>query len=422
VSPAARTEGSAVRLRIAMVSEHASPLAPLGGVDAGGQNTHVAELAKALARHGHEVRIYTRRDDPEIPQSVPLHDGVVVEHVPAGPPSVLPKDDLLPYMGDFGRWLSARWSDGGFTPDVVHAHFWMSGLAALTATAESRVPVVVTYHALGSVKRRYQGDRDTSPDTRLGLERTLGQLANRVIAQCADEVAELSRIGVPRSNIAVVPSGVDTGWFSPTGPAAPRAEGRSRVLCEGRLEERKGHADLIRALRRVPDAELVIVGGPPPEGLDGDPEAKRLRTIAEQAKVADRVTLLGSVPTDDMPAWYRSADVLCCPPWYEPFGLTPLEAMACGVPVVTYAVGGLAESVIDGVTGVHVKPRDVRGLAVALRGLLADEVRRVSFASAAVDRVRSRYTWERAAFDTERVYVAVTGSAHGAETLTEVSG
>jgi D-inositol-3-phosphate glycosyltransferase len=387
--------------RIAMISEHASPLAALGGVDAGGQNTHVAELAKAVARRGHEVRVYTRRDDPDVPQSVSLADGVVVEHVPAGPPTALPKDDLLPFMGDFGRWLAARWSAGDFPPDVVHAHFWMSGLAALTATAETRVPVVVTYHALGSVKRRYQGDKDTRPDTRMGLERTLGQLADRVIAQCADEVAELTRIGVPRGSIVVVPSGVDIEGFAPTGPAMPRRDGPRR---------------------RVPDAELVIAGGPPPQGLDADPEARRLRAVAEQAKVADRVTLLGSVPTADMPAWYRSADVLCCPPWYEPFGLTPLEAMACGVPVVTYAVGGLAESVIDGVTGVHVKPRDVRGLGNALRALLADEVRRISYASAAVDRVRSRYTWERAALDTERVYAAITGSAHPVESLTEVSG
>jgi D-inositol-3-phosphate glycosyltransferase len=121
-----------------------------------------------------------------------------------------------------------------------------------------------------------------------------------------------------------------------------------------------------------------------------------------------------------MPAWYRSADVLCCQPWYEPFGLAPLEAMACGIPVVTYAVGGLAESVIDGVTGIHVPRRDVHELAAALRALLADEMRRVSYATAAMDRVRSRYTWHRAAMDTERVYAAATG--HPVEMLAEVPG
>src|SRR5262249_42736 len=177
--------GFGTRLRVAMVSEHASPLAMLGGVDAGGQNTHVAELATALAQRGHEVRVYTRRDDAGLPEVVPLGDGVYVEHVPVGPAEPVPKDDLLPFMGEFGRWLSSRWTATefvpglmpDFVPDVVHAHFWRSGLAALTATASSRIPVVVTYHALGSIKRRFQGDKDTSPETRLGLERELGLLA-----------------------------------------------------------------------------------------------------------------------------------------------------------------------------------------------------------------------------------------------------
>jgi glycosyltransferase involved in cell wall biosynthesis len=334
----------------------------------------------------------------------------------------LPKDDLLPFMGDFGRWLAGRWEHDS-TPDVVHAHFWMSGLAALTATATTRIPVVVTYHALGSVKRRHQGSKDTSPETRLGLERELGLLADRVIAQGTEEVDELGRMGVPRSSIVVIPSGVNTELFAPTGPSAPRPRGqRHRVLSVGRMVERKGFADLIEALRRVPDAELVIVGGPPADRLDGDAEVGRLRALAEEHKVADRVRLLGSVPREDMAGWYRSADVVACTPWYEPFGLTPLEAMACGVPVVAYAVGGLAESVIDGVTGTLVQPRDIRGLATALRNVLGDDVARMSYASAAVDRVRSRYTWDRTATDLERVYARVTGTARIEETaLTEVS-
>jgi len=412
------------RLRIAMVSEHASPLAMLGGVDAGGQNTHVAELATALAAQGHDVRVYTRRDGADLPDTVRFAKGVQVEHVPAGPAQPVPKDDLLPYMGDFGRWLAARWESGPFAPDVVHAHFWMSGLAALTATAHSRVPVVVTFHALGSVKRRYQGDKDTSPATRLGLERELGLLANAVIAQCADEVDELARMGIPRTDVTVVPSGVNTRLFAPGGQVAdPPPPGRRRILSAGRFVERKGFADVIRALRRIPDAEFVIVGGPPADRLDDDPEAVRLRRLAEQLGVADRVRFTGSVPREKMNAWYRSADVVACTPWYEPFGLTPLEAMACGVPVVAYAVGGLAESVIDGVTGTLVPPRDLRALAGTLYRVLGDEVRRMSYASAAVDRVRSRYTWDRTAAEIERVYGAVTGRLPVADgALTEVPG
>jgi len=392
-----------------MVSEHASPLAMLGGVDAGGQNIHVAELAGALARRGHAGRVYTRRDDPDIAPVVPFGPGVDVEHVPAGPPTPLPKDELLPYMGEFGRYLAARW-EADFTPAVVHAHFWMSGLAALTATAIRPIPVVVTYHALGSVKRRFQGEEDTSPPSRQGLERELGLLADRVIAQCGDEVEELGRMGIPRTHISVIPSGVNIERFTTGGPAAePPAGGLQRVLTVGRLVPRKGYADLIRALPAMRDAELVIVGGPPADELASDPEVRRLRVLTQRAGVADRVRLLGSVRREDMPAWYRSADVLACAPWYEPFGLTPLEAMACGVPVVAYAVGGLAESVIDGVTGALVRPRDIRQLAIALRAVLGNPVLRMSYASAAVDRVRSRYPWERTAAEMERVYAAVTG-------------
>jgi D-inositol-3-phosphate glycosyltransferase len=416
-------------MRIAMVSEHASPLANLGEVDAGGQNTHVAELSCALRRRGHEVRVYTRRDDSKLAETVPFRDGVVVEHVTAGPPERLRKDQLLPYMGEFGRRIAARWGEGPFRPDVVHAHFWMSGLAALTATADDRIPVVVTYHALGSVKRRHQGDKDTSPDTRVGLERQLGTLADRVIAQSEDEVSELGRMGIRRADTVIVPSGVDVEHYSPTGSDADRSVadrppgGLRRILSVGRLVERKGFADLIEALRRVPGAELVILGGPPAEKLDGDPEVRRLRAVAERCGVAERVRLLGAVRHEDMPAWYRSAELVACAPWYEPFGLTPLEAMACGVPVVAYAVGGIAESIIDGVTGSLVPPRDTHALAGALRGLLGDEVRRMSYASAAVDRVRSRYTWERTAFDVERVYGSVTGESMVTddEALTEVS-
>src|SRR5688572_24196082 len=195
-------------MRVALVSEHASPLAALGGVDAGGLNVHVGALATALARRGHEVEIFTRRDARRQPATVPLDNRTSVVHVPVGPAKYVPKDELLPFMGDFGRWLADRWADDASAPDVVHAHYWTSGLAALTATAASGIPVVLTYHVLGTVKRRHLGDKDTSPDTRLGLERTLGTKVNRIIAQSDDEVEEISRMGIARSDIAIVPSGV----------------------------------------------------------------------------------------------------------------------------------------------------------------------------------------------------------------------
>ncbi|MEV0734033.1 glycosyltransferase [Polymorphospora sp. NPDC050346] len=396
-------------MRIAMISEHASPLAVPGGEDAGGQNTHVAQLSTALARDGHEVRVYTRRDSPDLPAAVPLPGGGYVVHVPAGPAEPLPKDALLPHMGDFGRWLGERWGGAEPLPDVVHAHFWMSGLAAVTAARRTGVPVVQTYHALGTVKRRHQGTMDTSPPRRIGYERTLGRAVDRVVAQCADEVRELVRMGVPRNRIVVVPSGVDDEVFAPTGPVAPREPGRPRILTVGRLVERKGFQDVIAALRLIPDAECVVVGGPPGARLDDDPHARRLRAFAVALGVADRVRLVGAVPPDQMPHWYRSADVLVAAPWYEPFGLTPLEAMACGVPVVATAVGGLTDTVVHGLTGDLVPPRDPRALGAAIHALLDDRVRRFAYASAAVDRARQSYTWRRAAAQLGTVYSAVVG-------------
>ncbi|GIE36474.1 glycosyl transferase [Actinoplanes italicus] len=393
-------------MRIAMISEHASPLAALGGVDAGGQNAHVAELAAALAGHGHQVRVYTRRDSLGPAEVVPMADGVDVVHVPAGPATALPKDELLPYMGEFAEWMAVDWRDQ-WKPDVAHAHFWMSGLAAVDAGRACGVPVVQTFHALGSVKRRYQGRADTSPPGRIACERRLGQAADRIIVQCRDEIGELLRLGVPRSRMALVPSGVNTERFGPQGAAVARTPGRSRILTVARLVERKGIEDTIRALPWVPGAELVVVGGPPVDRLHADPYARRLLALAGHCRVADRVTLAGAVPAHEMPAWYRSADVLAATPWYEPFGLTPLEAMACGVPVVATEVGGLIDTVVDGITGDLVPPRDPRALAAALRRLTGDEVRRFSYAAAAADRAAASYSWPRIAERLASVYATV---------------
>jgi glycosyltransferase involved in cell wall biosynthesis len=388
-------------MRIDLVSEHASPLAAIGGVDAGGQNVHVAALAAGLAQRGHEVTVHTRRDDESLPERVTTTDGYDVAHVAAGPPRELSKDDLLPHMREFARVLREQWS--AEPPDVVHAHFWMSGLAAVEAVAELPTPVLQTFHALGSVKRRHQGAADTSPADRIELERGLCRDVDHVVATCSDEVFELRRLGLRSERVSIVPCGVDTSVFTPRGPVAPRTE-RARLLVLGRLVERKGQDDAVRALRAVPDAELVVVGGPPADAIDADPEVRRLRAIAEAEGVADRLVFAGSVPRVDVPAWVRSADVVLAVPWYEPFGITPLEAMACGRPVVATAVGGLQDSVVDGVTGDLVPPRDPDALGQALAALLDDDERRAAYGAAGVRRARDRYRWSRVVADTEAVY------------------
>ena len=389
-------------MRIAMVSEHASPLAAIGGVDSGGQNVHVESLARAFGRAGHDVTVYTRRDSAELPGRVRMADGVVVEHLDAGPATWVPRDQLLPLVGQLGSELATRIAAD--PPDLVHAHFWMSGLAALSATRDVNVPVVQTFHALGIVKRRYQGDDDTSPEQRFAIERDIVRRADEIVATCTDEVFELIRLGATRDRLTVVPCGVDLGLFSPDGPRDPRTPGRGRLVAVGRLVPRKGLGNVIEAMAALPGTELVIAGGPPRDELRDDPEAARLRRIAEDHGVADRVELRGRVGRADLPALLRSADVVVCAPWYEPFGIVPLEAMACGVPVIASAVGGMIDTVVDGVTGVHVCPRDPDRVAEAARGLLEDPARRAAFGRAGVRRAQRLYDWDRIAAATLDVY------------------
>ncbi|MCP2254136.1 Glycosyltransferase involved in cell wall bisynthesis [Prauserella aidingensis] len=281
------------------------------------------------------------------------------------------------------------------------------------------MPVVQTFHALGSVKRRFQGSADTSPAERVKIEKSIGHAVDRVLATRSDEVFELVRLGVPRERISIVPCGVDVERFSPRGArAGPERTRKHRLVAVGRLVPRKGFATAIEALAELPDTELVVAGGPKDVALADDPEARRLREAAEAAGVADRVRLIGQVSRSDMPGLLRSADMVLCTPWYEPFGMVPLEAVACGVPVVASAVGGLTDTVVEGTTGGLAPPRDPRGLADAVGPLLADESVRESCGMAGRNRAVTRYSWHRVAHDCVRAYQRV---APGARTPTAVA-
>ncbi|MFC5182702.1 glycosyltransferase [Actinomadura harenae] len=399
-------------MKIAFVSEHASPVAQVGGVDAGGQNVFVDQLARAVAhtarpgipasRHpGIEITVFTRRASLGGADRIRIDRQVVVEFIPAGPPTEISKDELLPYVPEMAAYLARRWAED--PPDVVHAHFWMSGRAALLAARPLGIPVVQTFHALGTVKSRHQGELDTSPPERLGIEREVVQGCDALVALCADEVAELLRLDASLGRVRVIPCGVDVGAFTPEGPVAGRGGGGARILTLSRLIRRKGIENVVAALRELPGAELVVAGGPPEARLGEDAEVRRLRNVAREAGVSERVRFLGRVPREDVPALLRSADVFVCVPWYEPFGMTALEAMACGVPVVASAVGGFLDTVEDGVTGFLVSPSRPEMLPEALAKLLGDAELRESFGKAAVVRAQE-YSWDRIAEKTMAVY------------------
>jgi glycosyltransferase involved in cell wall biosynthesis len=258
--------------------------------------------------------------------------------------------------------------------------------------------VAHTYHALGIVKRRQQGAADSSPAERILAEARIAREASQIIATSADESSELLHMGASPDRVTVVPCGVDLDRFRPTGPTEMRSP-HPRVLVLGRLVERKGIGNVLTALTSLPGVQLVVAGGPPRDRFADDADARRLQKLALELGVASRVEFRGAVDREDVPALLRSVDVVACCPWYEPFGIVAVEAMACGLPVVASAVGGLAESVVDGRTGLLVPPRRPDRIADALDRLLRDDALRARLGRAGARRAR-RYGWDTIAGET----------------------
>lgn len=405
-------------LRIAMISEHASPLAPLGSVDAGGQNIYVAHVARALAQAGHAVDVFTRRDDDSLPPTVDLGAGLRVLHVEAGPPCFVPKESLLPYMNAFTTSCSER-IERSAPYDVVHANFFMSGLVALKLQQRFQLPLVMTFHALGLVRREHQGPADAFPPARIAIEQRLVELADGLVAECPQDRADLVRLyGADEERISMVPCGVDLATFSPR----PRLQARRQlgwpedefiILQLGRMVPRKGVDNVIEGLAALPASvrcrsRLVIVGGESPEpDEDRTPEIGRLRRLAARLGVADRVWFAGQRQREALADCYAAADVFVTTPWYEPFGITPLEAMACARPVIGADVGGIRYTVVDGVTGYLVPPKAPAALAQRLWQLYTHPKDAAKMGRAGQQRVRARFTWDRVADQLVHVYRGV---------------
>ncbi|MDX3659745.1 glycosyltransferase [Streptomyces sp. ID05-26A] len=393
------------RKRIALVSEGASPLAEPGLNAAGSRSRHVAGLAAALSALGHRVIVYTRRDHPHVPQRVHTPHGYDVVHVPAGPASKLGPEEVLAHAGDFVQFLELAWNE--HRPDVVHAHGWLSGIAAVLSVRRNRVPVVQTYHSLGVAQPQDHRATDSDSTKRRMVERLVGHEATRVVATSSAEARAVMGMGVDRSKLVVVPTGVDLDLFS-AGRATSGRHRPRRIVAVGRLLPRKGFADLIRLLSTVDGVELVIAGGGAHGDVHGDPETKRLLALARSAGVSDRVVFAGHVPYVELPALLRSADVVACTPKQQSSAGVALEAMACGTPVLATAVGGLVDVVVDGLTGVLV-PRDrPEATTKALRALLADGTYRELLSAAGHDRAHARYSWHRVASDLVRTYAAAS--------------
>ena len=405
---------------IALISEHASPLAAVGGIDSGGQNVYVAQVARELGRLGYSVDVFTRRDSAGAPEAVPFAPGVRVIHVPAGPAKYIRKEDLLPVMGEFCDFVCDFASkQGGYR--LSHANFFMSGLASLKLKERLGTPYVVTFHALGRVRRLHQGDADQFPRERLDIEDEAIARADGIIAECPQDRVDLTTLyRADLRRVAVIPCGYDRAELWPITKAfARRALGLAGdepiLLNVGRLTPRKGIDNLIRGLGRLARshgvaAKLIVVGGNsdlPDPALT--PEIGRLREIAAAEGVERQVCFTGRRAREFLKLYYSAADLFCTTPWYEPFGITPLEAMACATPVIGADVGGIRFSVADGVTGALVPPNDAEAFAAKAAALLADRERLREMGRAGLHRVQGQFTWPKVARAIGAFYEQVLG-------------
>src|SRR5690606_24928122 len=359
---------------------------------------------RALARAGHAVDVFTRRDRADLAPVVQVEPRLRVVHVPAGAPAFVPKERLLPLMPEFLAGVE-RVCRAGAGYDVVHANFFMSGWVALQLRRTRGIPFAVTFHALGLVRREHQRGADGFPPQRIEIKREIVDAADMLIAECPQDHWDLQRLyGADPERIVMVPCGFDPREMRPMDRAsARRALGLPPdgfvVLQLGRLVPRQGIDNVIRALALLPpriDARLLVVGGEsdtPDE--TATPESGRLRGVARECGVTDRVVFTGRRQRRELRRFYAASNVFVSTPWYEPFGITPLEAMACAIPVIGSAVGGIQYTVVPGVTGQLVPPKDPAALAARLRELHDAPALAAALGHAGLARVRRSFTWQR---------------------------
>jgi glycosyltransferase involved in cell wall biosynthesis len=398
-------------MKIALVAQHATLLRPRAGSGPDSDDIGLTELTRRLANHGHRVTVYAEKNQPDLPDRAELHHGVRVEHIDAGPVPASPAQSdasLLERVPAFSGPLRSCFEHQ--RPDVVHALRWTSGLAALAAVRGQNIPVVQEFSSLGVIERRDRARADGADAARIRLEPAIGRSAAAVVATHSDEVSDLANLGVHRSSIRVVPWGIDIDTFTPEGPVAKRND-RPRLVAAADLNERVALETLLRALTKVPGAELLVIGGPPRRELHTDTAYVTLAEFARTLGISDRVVFTGKVTGDAMPSLLRSADIVLSTCQYEPSGMTSLQAMACGTPVIAHAVGGHADAIVDGTTGILVPPGRPALLAQRIRQLLAHPMLLEAYGVAAADRAKSRYSWDRIAAETLAVYEKATAAA-----------
>lgn len=403
------------RQKIAFISEHASPLALPGSIDAGGQNVYVRELAMELVKLDFDVDIYTRKDSEELPEITELIPNVRVIHVKAGPEKYIPKEQLMPFMEEFSTYMIEFIRVRRLDYRLIHANFFMSGMVAMRIKEILGIPFVITFHALGIVRALHQKEADKFPKERIYFEKKIVERADKIIAECPQDAEDLMNLyNSDPGKMEIIPCGFNPEEFSPVDKKKAREKigidvNDQIILSIGRIVPRKGVDNIIRALRflkkRFTSIKLLIVGGDTDEEHGPSAgEIHRLKELALKYKVSDRVLFTGPKNPLDLKYYYSAADIFISTPWYEPFGITPLESMACGTPVIGSEVGGIKYTVKDGETGFLVPPRKPLQLARRVIFLLNNRLLLQHMRFASIRRVNSLFTWKRVASDMHQAY------------------
>lgn len=407
-------------IRVAMLSYHTCPLATLGGKDTGGMNVYVRDLTRQLGAMGVHVDVFTRSQDEHVPHV--LHDlgyGNRVVHVPAGPEVPLPKEELTRYIPQFVQGIQKFGEEKGQVYDVIHSHYWMSGLAGESLQSAWNAPLIQMFHTLGQMKNRVAQSRSEKEGPyRVEGEQQVIQKADRIIAATMAEQAQLQFLyTIDSRKIVIIPPGVDTSRFYPIPGDEARAvigvpPEQRMLLYVGRIEPLKGVDTLIQAIARLRQDGLLeryphylaIIGGDPdvsPEEMTA--EMTRLQHLCKRLGIGEEVLFLGKRSQDTLPYYYSAAEVVVVPSHYESFGMVALEAMACGTPVVASQVGGLAFLVQDGVTGFVVPDGEPDALCSSLVRLVKNPELRAQMGWNAAAYARD-YAWEKIAPRVIEVY------------------
>ena len=410
-------------MRVAMLSLHTSPLAPLGGRETGGMNVYVREVAAQLAEAGVACDVFTRRTEPALPEIEALGNGARLVHITAGPVEHLEKEALPPLVDAFAEAVEAFREREGLTYDLIHSHYWLSVASGDLLARRWAAPHIAMFHTLGDVKLRARASEHETPE-RLEAERRLVHSLDRIVAATEHERQLLRQLfRVSPQKVAVIPLGVDLGRFEPRSRAEARAAlGLSQtariVLAVGRIEPLKGFDILVRAIAEMThreDVRLILVGGDARASV----ERARLLAVAAEVGVSDRVDLVGAVPHERLAQYYSAADVVAMPSFYESFGLVAIEAMACGVPVVASRVGGLTSTIADGRTGYLIAWRCPSPFAEKIDLLLENEALCDALGANAAQAMHA-YSWRSVAaslieqyegLTTETAQVAAVGGA-----------